>query len=57
MVLSPSCKGWGQKVRVQGTMCTEQAGFLSYHDVGQGGVSWFIQSQVCGDNSRQVDTH
>ena len=34
-----------------------RTGRLSYHDVGQGGVSGFIQSQVCGDNSRQVDTH
>ena len=28
MVVSPSCKGWGQKVRVH-AMCTKQAIFLT----------------------------
>ena len=45
-------KCWGQKVRVQ---CAQTC--MPYHDVGQGRVSGFIQSQVCSDNSRQVDTH
>ena len=29
----------------------------SHHDVGQGGVSGFVQSQVCSDNSGKGDTH
>ena len=70
-MLSECRKCWGQKVRVQDTLCTDFQQCIqqlaiqarkglskhSYHDVGQGGVSGFIQSQVCGDNSRQVDTH
>ena len=29
--------------------------FLGLHDVGQGDIAWFIQAQVCGDDSGQGD--